>query len=65
VLQYAELVRLGELDGRGGFLMDVLDDNDQATWGSPGELLSMAGCYDYGDAEEDRAKAHSQWTLAS
>jgi hypothetical protein len=25
----------------------------------------MAGCYDYGDAEEDRAKAHSQWTLAS
>ena len=65
VLQYAELVRLGELDGQGGILMDVLDDNGQATWDSPGELLSMAGCYDYGDAEEDRAKAHSQWTLAS
>ena len=65
VLQYAEPVRLGELDGQGGIQMDVLDDNGQATWGSLGELLSMAGCYDYGDAEEDRAEAHSQWTLAS
>jgi hypothetical protein len=25
----------------------------------------MAGCYDFGDSEDDRAEAHSQWTLAS
>lgn len=45
--------------------MDVLDENGQALYGSVGELISMAGCYDFGDTEEDRAEAHSQWTLAS
>jgi ribonuclease HI/exonuclease III len=60
VLQYAELVRTGALDGAGGILMDVLGDYDTV-----GELLSLAGCYDWGDAEEDRRAAHAQWTLDS
>ena len=46
MLQYAEMVRTGELDGRGGIMMDVLDENGQATYGSVGELISTAGCYD-------------------
>jgi hypothetical protein len=34
VLQYAELVRTGALDGRGGILMDVLHENGQALYGN-------------------------------
>ena len=60
VLQHAELVRTGELDGRGGILMNVLGAYD-----SVGELVSQAGCYDWGETEKDRAAAHAQWTLDS
>ena len=60
VLQHAELVRTGELDGEGGILMNVL-----GAYGSVGELVSQAGCYDWGETEKDRAEAHGQWTLDS
>jgi hypothetical protein len=59
VLQYAELVREGTIDGDGGILMDARG------YDSVSELLSQAGCYDWGDAEEDRRTAHARWTLAS
>ena len=38
---------------------------DARGYDSVGELLSQAGCYDWGDAEEDRRQAHAQWTLTN
>ena len=61
VLQHAELVRTGELDGEGGILMNVL-----GAYGSVGELVSQAGCYYKGETEKGhRAAAHGQWILDS
>jgi hypothetical protein len=36
--------------GRDG---SALDENGQALYGLVGELISMTGCYDYGDSEEE------------
>ena len=39
--------------------------NVLGAYGSVGELVSQAGCYDWGETEKYRAAAHGQWTLDS